>query len=163
MNSVAEPQDNVKVNLMKKIVGLEEKHDEETSKASTATYGEKAYTKDDVISAWMNFVAEKCPEGTRWRSYFKSHIPELDNNGSYIVRVEDEQMQGKLSDKKEVMANYIRKIIDNRNFEFTFTVDNSLIEVNSKKVMTQSEVLEKIKETNPEVEKILTEGDFSQV
>ena len=163
MNNVAEPQDNVKVNLMKKIVGLEEKHDEETSKANTATYGEKPYTKDDVISAWMNFVAEKCPEGTRWRSYFKSHIPELDNNGSYIVRVEDEQMQGKLSDKKEVMANYIRKIIDNRNFEFTFTVDNSLIEVNSKKVMTQSEVLEKIKETNPEVEKILTEGDFSQV
>ncbi len=162
INNFAEPQGDAKVNLMKKIVGLEEKHEEETVKTNTATYGEKTYTKEDVVSAWMNFVAQYCPEGTRWRSYFKSHIPELSDNGSYIVRVEDEQMKIKLSERKEVMVNHIRKNLDNKDFEFTFTVDNSLIEENSKKVMTQSELLEKIKESNPEVEKIITEGDFSQ-
>ena len=160
-NSDAEQQSNGKINLMKKIVGLDDTHEDETTKANTATYGDKAYTKEDVISAWMKFVAEKCPEGTRWRSYFKSHIPE-DQNNAYIVRVEDDSMQNKLSERKDVMLGFLRKELDNGNFDFTFTVDNSLLEENSKKVMTQSELLEKIKETNPEVEKIITEGDFSQ-
>lgn len=161
-NNVSEQQGDARANLMKKIVGLEEKHDDDTKKSNTEAFGEKEYTKEDVLSAWMKFVAEKCPEGTRWRSYFKSHVPE-DKNGAYIVRVEDDSMQLKLSERKEVMLNFLRKELDNRNFDFNFSVDSSLFVENSKKVMTQSELLEKIKETNPEVEKVITEGEFSQV
>lgn len=156
-----EPQTGGK-NLLQKIVGLEDKKEDENVK-NTVTYGDKEFNIDDVLSAWMNFVSKYCPEGTRWRSYFKSHLPELNDKGAYIVRVEDEQMANKLSERKDVMANHIRKIIDNNAFDFTFTADNSLIEENSKKVMTQSELLEKIKETNPEVEKVITDGDFTQV
>ena len=155
-------------NLLNKIVGLNGNNGATNEQATTANanagnWGEKEYTNSDVLSAWMSFVAEKCPEGTRWNSYFKNHLPEQKETDKYVVRVENENTQMRLSERKDVVENYVRSKLDNRNFSFSYVVDENLVEKNSEVVKTTSERLNDILKSNPDVAGLVNEGDFTQV
>ena len=155
-------------NLINKIFGPKDTDKSETQQTSTfaaskANWGEKVYSPSDVKSAWLRFVDEKCPEGTRWNSYFKSHLPEQRETDKYVVRVENEKTLMRLSEKKDVVENYVRDKLDNKNFTFVYEVDDSLVEKMDRVVKTLSEQFDDMLNTNPEVSKLVVDGDFSQV
>ena len=160
---------DAKAGLLNKIVGLggnanasnAEKHNEASNAA--AQWGNKEFTSSDVTEAWLAFVAEKCPVGTRWNSYFRNHIPEVGKSGSYELKVEDSAMQTRLMERKEVILNFVRTKLDNGSFNFNFVVDENLVEKNNEVAKTTSERLDELKKSNPEVAGMLSDGDFTQV
>ncbi len=168
------PQTNVssdaKANLLNQIVGLNgnggnsEAKKTEVDFSNLDNFGEKPYEHADVISAWLAFVAETCPEGTRWNSYFKNHLPEKVGENIYNVRVEDEKLCNRLSElnSKNKIIGYVRAKLDNRFFNFNYVVDEGLIERESKQVKTKSEQLEELKKTNPDVAGVIADGGFIQ-
>ena len=163
-----QPQDNSpKGNLLNKIFGANTADDKNSiqsaSGAEVANFGDRAYSPADVVKAWLQFVAEKCPEGTRWNSYFKNHLPEQREADRYVVRVENDNTLMRLSERKGVIENYVRAKLDNKNFCFSYVVDENLVEKNSEIVKTTSERLEDMLKGNPNVAAIVNDGDFTQV
>ena len=160
---------DAKAGLLNKIVGLggnanasnAEKHNDASN--AVAQWGNKEFTSSDVTEAWLAFVAEKCPVGTRWNSYFRNHIPEVGKYGSYELKVEDSAMQTRLMERKEVILNFVRTKLDNGSFNFNFVVDENLVEKNNEVAKTTSERLDELKKSNPEVAGMLSDGDFTQV
>jgi hypothetical protein len=155
--------------LLNKIVGLggtpNASNAEKTAQVATsvANWGNKEFSSSDVTEAWLAFVAEKCPAGTRWNSYFRNHIPEVDESGAYVLKVEDSAMQIRLAERKEVILNFVRTKLDNGSFNFNFVVDENLVEKNTEVAKTTSERLDELKKNNPEVAGMLSDGDFTQV
>ncbi|MBQ1731773.1 MAG: hypothetical protein II037_06145, partial [Bacteroidales bacterium] len=161
--------DGTKSGLLNKIVGLggtpNASNAEKTAQVATsvANWGNKEFSSSDVTEAWLAFVAEKCPAGTRWNSYFRNHIPEVDESGAYVLKVEDSAMQIRLAERKEVILNFVRTKLDNGSFNFNFVVDENLVEKNTEVAKTTSERLDELKKNNPEVAGMLSDGDFTQV
>ncbi|MBQ6277761.1 MAG: DNA polymerase III subunit gamma/tau [Bacteroidales bacterium] len=161
--------DGTKSGLLNKIVGLggtpNASNAEKTAQVATsvANWGNKEFSSSDVTEAWLAFVAEKCPAGTRWNSYFRNHIPEVDESGAYVLKVEDSAMQIRLAERKEVILNFVRTKLDNGSFNFNFVVDEDLVEKNTEVAKTTSERLDELKKNNPEVAGMLSDGDFTQV
>ncbi len=161
--------DGTKLGLLNKIVGLggtpNASNAEKTAQVATsvANWGNKEFSSSDVTEAWLAFVAEKCPAGTRWNSYFRNHIPEVDESGAYVLKVEDSAMQIRLAERKEVILNFVRTKLDNGSFNFNFVVDENLVEKNTEVAKTTSERLDELKKNNPEVAGMLSDGDFTQV
>ncbi len=164
----SEPSSDAKANFLKNIVGLDgkSKRVEETSneyQPTTEQFGEKPYEPADVVVAWKDFASKKWEKDPRWYNYFNDHLPEYKDVDKYIVRVEDVKKQQGFLRGKQMMLDFIRKFLDNRNFDFEYIVDESLIITENQIVKTQSEMLEDIKNSNPSVNGIIIDGDFSQV
>ena len=109
--------DGTKSGLLNKIVGLggtpNASNAEKTAQVATsvANWGNKEFSSSDVTEAWLAFVAEKCPAGTRWNSYFRNHIPEVDESGAYVLKVEDSAMQIRLAERLRSVSTNSRKTI----------------------------------------------------
>jgi len=168
VSSSEEPQEGHKGKefLLKKIEGLNPVNANENKENAQGddriSYGNKEYDLQAVVSAWNDFVVEKCPENTRWYSYLMNHSPEQNDSNQYEVKVENDVLQKNLMEKKHVIQNYIRKKIDNGSFEFSFVVDESLAAKNIVTVKSPSEQLSDIRKNNPDVAGLISDSDFSQ-
>ena len=160
---------DAKADLLSRIVGLggisnaSNAEKTTTNATSSVSWGNKEFSSSEVTEAWLAFVAEKCPAGTRWNSYFRNHIPVVDESGAYVLKVEDSSMQKRLQERKDVILNFVRTKLDNGSFNFNFVVDENIVDKSNEVAKTASERLDELKKNNPEVAGMLSDGDFTQV